>query len=293
VLDYPYLTLTGDPTRLTEARRLRDALLSTSGQQLLLAAGFRGADGRSGSALAAAAGVRAGAPGVGPAPSPADVATAVRVTQLTGRASRLLAVVDVSGSMATPVPGAHGASRLDLVVDAASKGLALYGDDSDIGLWEFSTNLDGPRDYRQLAPITPLGTDAAGRPGRLALLGALNQVAVSQGDTGLYDTILAAYRTVRQGYDPSRYDSVVVLTDGQNDDKDGLSLTALLATLRAENDPAHPLPVITLGFGESDQATLSAISAATGGDSYHVDDPRDIASVFLDAIGRRGCRPQC
>jgi Ca-activated chloride channel homolog len=105
--------------------------------------------------------------------------------------------------------------------------------------------------------------------------------------------VLAAYRTVRAAYDPARVNSVVLLTDGRNqDDPDSIELDTVLTTLRAEFDPAQPVPVITIGMGpDADHQTLARISEVTGTKSYRVDNPADIQQVFLDAMVERQCRP--
>jgi Mg-chelatase subunit ChlD len=207
----------------------------------------------------------------------------------------LLAVIDVSGSMAEPVPSAGGAQRIDLVKKAAGNGLALYGDRAEIGLWTFSTDLTPTTDYRELVPIGPLGDRPGGPSGREALARSLAGVAPMRGgSTGLYDTVLAAVRTVRAGWEPGRVNSVVVLTDGENQDPSGIGLGQLLTTLKAEADPARPVLVIGIAYGpDSDQGALVAISAVTGGTAYTAENPADVQRVFLDAIGRRSCRPEC
>ncbi len=70
----------------------------------------------------------------------------------------LLAVVDVSGSMATEVPGT-GASRLDLSKQGLEAGITLTDPASSGGLWEFSTELDGSTDHRVLVPLGPLNEE--------------------------------------------------------------------------------------------------------------------------------------
>jgi len=99
---------------------------------------------------------------------------------------------------------------------------------------------------------------------------------------------------VRAGWEPDRVNSVVVLTDGENDDPAGIGLGELLTKLKAEADPARPVPVIGIAYGpDSDQGALVAISSITGGTAYTAEDPADVQRVFLDATGRRSCRPEC
>jgi len=68
----------------------------------------------------------------------------------------------------------------------------------------------------------------------------------------------------------------------------------LLRTLRAEADPARPVPVTPIGIGpDVDFPALQQIAAATGGKAYLARDPADIRGVFLDAVLERRCRPTC
>jgi Ca-activated chloride channel family protein len=88
--------------------------------------------------------------------------------------------------------------------------------------------------------------------------------------------------------------AVVLLTDGEDTDADGISLDQLLTPLRNEQASGQPVPIITIAYGDSSGAqSLAAISAATGGASYEVSDPSRIRDIFLDAVGKRACRPQC
>jgi len=271
--DYPFVVLATDPGARADADRLRTALHGPTGQRILVANGFR-------------------LPPVDAKPASHRAAeAAVRSLEAVTQGTRLLAVIDISGSMGEHVPGTGGATRLDLTREAAARALAFYADDAQVGLWVFSTKLSGGTDYRQLVPVGPLG--ASGRRQRLA--GALAGVRhVHGGGTGLYDTVLASVRAVRSGWQTGRVNSVVVLSDGRNDDGNGISLGQLLERLQREDDPMQPVPVITIAFGPaSDVETLGAISAATGGTRYLARDPRQIRNVFLDAIGQRPCRPRC
>jgi len=195
----------------------------------------------------------------------------------------LLAVVDVSGSMLTPVPTARGATREQVTVEAARNGLGLFDDTWAVGLWEFSTQLDGANDYRQLVSVGPLSDN------RQALATALGSLQPKpDGNTGLYDTTLAAYRTVQAGWDPSRVNSVVILTDGQNDDRQGLTLDQLIAQLKQVMDPKRPVQVIAIGIGtDVSEAELKRITDTTGGGTFVAPDPSKVGDIFLKAIALR------
>ena len=161
---------------------------------------------------------------------------------------RMLAVIDVSGSMATQVPSAGGASREQVTVAAAKSGLGLFDDAWNVGLWSFSSWMDGSKPYRQLVPIGALSSN------RAVMAGALDAVTpIPNAQTGLYDTVLAAYQTVQKNWDPSRVNSVVIMTDGQNENPGGMTMSQLLAAIKKIKDPNKPVEVIAIGIGNERQ----------------------------------------
>src|SRR5262245_8776754 len=104
----------------------------------------------------------------------------------------MLAVIDVSGSMLEKVPTAGGINREQVTLEAARQGLGLFDDSWAVGLWTFSTLMDGSKDYLQLCPIEPLSVQ------RTKLLQSLGGIKPKpNGDTALYDTMLAAYQAVQ------------------------------------------------------------------------------------------------
>jgi Ca-activated chloride channel family protein len=301
-LDYPYVTLPGqDAQHAAAADGLRTALSSSAFRDELATQGLRGPDGTAGAGFTAPR----GAP-VDLTPTPSRVnasptsssdggaaasgsldATAVdralqTWTTITAPA-RMLAIIDVSGSMSTPVPTAGNATRLQVTVEAARRGLALFDDSWALGIWAFSTNQDGTRPWRQLVPIAPISTQ------RTLLEQSLNTLTAG-GNTGLYDTMLAGYKTVQNGYDPGRVNSVLLFTDGQNDNASGITLTGLVSQLKKIADPKRPIRVIIVGIGnEVSETELKTIAGATGSSSgvYLAPDPSKIGEIFLQAIASR------
>jgi Mg-chelatase subunit ChlD len=111
---------------------------------------------------------------------------------------------------------------------------------------------------------------------------------MTNGGTGLYDTTLAAVRSLRADYDPGAVNTVILLTDGKNEDPGSLSLKELLSKLERERDPGQSLEIIAIGMGpDADAKALERIAKATGGRSYIARDPSDIAEVFIDAMLNR------
>jgi len=271
-----------------------EALRSEDATTLLQAAGFRSVDGQASATAGVTDGIVASAPTTLPVPEGEEVAGLLRQWAAVSLEFRMLAVIDVSGSMRERVDG--GARRIELARDAAKTALGLFPDSASIGMWAFSIDQDPPRDYVELVPTGPLTDEVDGTTRRDLLVAATDGLPDrAQGGTGLYDTALAAFRTVRAGYEPGKVNSVVLLTDGRNeDDPDSITLEALLATLQAESDPAQPVPIIAIGMSEdADIDALRQIAAATGGEAYLAADPRDIQQVFLDAMVARQCRPNC
>ncbi|MGH3937693.1 MAG: substrate-binding and VWA domain-containing protein [Pseudonocardiaceae bacterium] len=294
-LDYPYIVLSSEHAQRVRAQRLLDQLTGDIGQQRLQAAGFRDVRGAAGPQLSAVDGIDPARTDVGAVPDTGSIDTAIRALTSIQSGSRLLTVLDVSGSMAALAPGGGGVSKLDVALQVAVNGLALYPDDTEAGLWTFSTNLAPGVDYRELVPVIRLGKNPDGTTGRERLAQALGSIqAVPNGETALYDTALAAVRSLRESWRADSVNSVVLLTDGKDDDPDGITLEMLLATLRAEHDPARPVLLLTIAYGaDADTDALTAMSAATGGEMYRAQDPRQIREVVLEAIGRRACRPNC
>lgn len=281
LLDYPLAALTSDPEVEDAGRQLASYLAGSEGAEIVAANGFRNADGKP---LESGEGLGPKPYAALPSPGGDSVTDALRQWAVLTVPSRLLTVVDVSGSMDFVDAGQ---SRIDLAVTAANGALQLFPDNAEIGLWAFSERLgDGGRDYVSLASVKRLSATSGGTSHREQLAGALQQLpAMTTGGTGLYDTALAAVRTLQEDYNPRAVNSVILLTDGENDDPGSLTLDELVATLERERDPARPIQVIAIGMGpEADARALRRIASATGGRSYVARDPQDIAQVFIDAM---------
>ncbi|MBH0131238.1 VWA domain-containing protein [Salinibacterium sp. NK8237] len=203
--------------------------------------------------------------------------------------SRLLVVIDVSGSMLDPA--SNGLRRIDVFQLAASEALSKFSGEAELGVWAFSQNRIGTQDWEPLSPIAPLSD-----PDHVA---QINGVVASLPDriygyTGLYDTILAAVKEVKEDYDPTKVNSVLLITDGYNEDDDGISLSTLLKNLKALDDPNEPVPVILIGFGpDTDLDAMTEIAQSTGGAAYSAAVPEDLGNVLVDALTQRSCRPNC
>ncbi|SCG52108.1 von Willebrand factor type A domain-containing protein [Micromonospora coxensis] len=297
-LDYPYAVLPGiEPAKASAAKVLYELLTTQGFKNRLAARSLRAPDGNWGDGFKALqgapspAGGQAAVPpaGVGAAGGldPVAIDRAVSGWSIATQSGRMLCVIDVSGSMKTEVPSANNASREQVTVAAASRGLNLFDDSWSIGLWTFSTKLEGSRDWRQLVPINPLSTN------RGKLEQGLAGIRPSNGNTGLYDTMLEAYKTVQENWEPGRVNSIVLFTDGKNEDDDGISQNKLLAELKTLADPERPVQVVIIGIGNDvSKAELQSITDVTGGGTFVTEDPTKIGDIFLKAIALRPNAPR-
>ncbi|GAA4620365.1 substrate-binding and VWA domain-containing protein [Actinoallomurus vinaceus] len=286
-LDYPFVPTTEDGARSRAARFLEQAMRSAPARTAVQALGFRDPDGHAGDGFTAASGLSPRIPRAFPRSSATVVTDAIAKWNQLSLRTRVLALLDVSGSMLQPVAG--NVTRMQATVKIGQGALATLPDDTDVGLWTFATNLDGKRAYRVQVPIGPLPARVGSTSRRQAITLALDQVRPKpDGDTGLYGSVLAAVRSLRSTYKPGYYNNVLLLTDGRNDDHDGITLTGLLNTLEREDDPARPAPVISIGFGPGvDMATLQKIAATTNGAAFHALNPQDVQRILLNIIAER------
>lgn len=260
-------------------------LLSAGAQGRLDRFGLRRADGVAGQQIGIGLRVGAVPPMASKPPTVLDGLTAAQSTWRTlVRRVSLLALFDVSGSMAEPVPGS-AKSKLDVAREAAQTALGYFDPRDSIGLWEFSRQLAGEQDYRVLVPLGPAGEPVGTYPDRWAASVAAYQGMRPRTATGLYDSLLAAYRGATTAYRADAMNTVVVISDGANEDAGSITLEALLAELKTLYDPARPVHIVTLAYGTgADPGVLTQIARATGGLEFDAPDPRTIGTVFTRAI---------
>ncbi|ANJ26710.1 VWA domain-containing protein [Agromyces aureus] len=277
----------GDGARLALRAQQLDALKIAmwDASDRFAAEGFR--DGTGGGELKQD-GVLADATEVGSAAASAQVSI-LRTWGVVSLRSRILSVIDVSGSMEEPT--VTGLRRIDLLQQAASNTVSQLSEAVDVGVWAFSTERLGDQDWEDLSPIEPLA-DETHRSQVLDVLGSLP--GRLGGATGLYDTTLAAVKQVRSAYDPETVNSVLLLTDGRNEDENGITREQLLEQLAAMNEDGQQVPVVLVGIGpDTDLESMRLIAEATGGAAYSAERPEDLKTVLTDALSQRSCRPNC
>ena len=259
VLDHPFVLLPAALELDDRERLARDFfayLTSEPGQKQLREAGFRDVDRRVGGTVGEQDGVLVHDPPTWA--KPPDGATLVRELDAWEQArlpARALLAMDVSGSMAEELPG-PGGQRITAAREAAAQAVDLMGDRDQIGLWQFSQSLDGPRDYQELVPLGPAGDERR----REQVISELEGLSATPEDTGLYDTMHAGIGKLRAGSGSAdAVEALVVVTDGKNDDPNGgVSLDAVRRTL--DDGDEILLFLLTFGPARCDAGELGQLS---------------------------------
>ncbi|MGY1635559.1 VWA domain-containing protein [Geodermatophilus sp. SYSU D00742] len=285
-LDYPVVRVGSasgaDAAAVDAAVR---ALTSDAARTAVLEAGFRDADGAPPTGAGPATGIREAAPEALQL-DPAQVQSLLGQLSELAAPSRILTVFDVSTSMEAP---AGGGTRATLARDAAKSALSLVPGTFALGLWVFASELEGQEDWTELVPTRALEAQVDGREQRDLLDEQLDTIPgrLTPGGTGLYDTTLAAVRAARADYEPTAVNSVLMVTDGTDED-DGIPLAELLRTIADEADPERPVKVIGVALGpDADLGALEQIAAATDGAAYSAVDPTALQTVLFDALRQR------
>lgn len=288
--DHPYLVLEADWVSQQAPQVAGEflAFVQAPGSQAeLRAAGFRGTDREAGDDFVPQYGL---VPELVALPRavlvPESVTRAIDQWTALTRPTNVLLLFDVSEPMLREVPGT-GQTRLERAKQAAADTVLLFPDEASVGFWEFSTALDGDLDYRSLVPMGQLDDMMEDdRFRRDHLLGAISGLT-ARDDTGLYNTIAAAYDTVLANYDEDAANMVVVVTTGEDDTggRPGLSLDEMLEHLREAPASGQQVRVVTVVLGEEpDFEVMEEISELTGGRAYYSQEGFDLVDLLHTAV---------
>jgi hypothetical protein len=285
-LDFPYAILNGKPRDVTQAAsRFRAALVGDEFADILAEHGLRGPEGAAGTGFPTGHGVTAAAAAVLPVSGVEAVREVLGIWVAAKTASRVLALVDVTQSMGGTMTGPNGNTevRLDVLRQASNRGLELFTNDSQLGMWAYATQLDGSKDYKQAVPIGEL--NEAQRARINTAVGGVQPVPTNT--CALFESLLDAYKVMKEGYDHKLSNTIVVFTDGRSDKPNGLDLRQVQRELEKLTDVTKPVRVVLLGVGpDVDMSQLDALAQTTGGAAFEVKDPAEIDTIFLKALLR-------
>ncbi|WP_194250768.1 VWA domain-containing protein [Nocardia brasiliensis] len=205
----------------------------------------------------AAAGFTPAPPTAAPAPSRAvlDKVAATLANPVLGVQSTVL--VDVSASMSNTD---GSTTRLANVLAALNSTMTVMPPDFGLGIWTFGKNLDDTKPYKVQAATAPL-TDAQ----RTKISNALSAVkATDVRPDQAYPALIAAYKNAVAEYAAGRTNSILLITDGPDDDS-SVTGAKLAADIAAAIDKTHPVRVDIIVIGGPGTETLKSISEQTGG----------------------------
>ncbi|MFF5228610.1 VWA domain-containing protein [Dactylosporangium sp. NPDC000521] len=187
------------------------------------------------------------------------------------RPARTIYVLDLSGSMKgerlqglkTALTGLTGADT------SLSGQFSRFNGREQVILLPFSTRPGAP---------TTFDLPEAGFEPTLAQIRTHVGTLKADGDTAIYDALLAAYGMVGAGGD-DRVTSIVLLTDGAR------TAGADLAAFRAKVPQLPRVPVFTVLFGESNTGEMTEVSNLTGGRTFDARATGALAGAFKEIRG--------
>jgi hypothetical protein len=282
MLDYPYAIRSGLPRDTTQAAAaFREALQQTGAVEELSRAAFRTATCEVGQGFPASAGSTGEAVACSPISGPEKVQRALGLWTAANSPSRTLALFDLTSSMTRLMrTSAGGGSRLQVMAQAAEKGLDLFTSDSRVGMWAFASQ------HQEVLPIDDVTPESKAQ----FTQAMASAVPLPTDQAALYDTMIAAYKTMQDGFDPARPNIIVVFTDGGDSNAGGTNLQRFQLELQRLADATKPIRVVLIGIdvGPADAADLEAIAKAAGGGFFPLSSPEQIQTIFLKALLRVG-----
>ncbi|WP_433715493.1 VWA domain-containing protein [Nocardia sp. CA-084685] len=166
-------------------------------------------------------------------------------------------LLDVSSSMGN---SDGSVARLTNALGAIRSTMNVMPPDFGLGVWTFGKNLDGTTPYKIQTPTAPLNDQQ-----RTALDTALEAVKPTESRTDqAYPSLIAAYRSAVRGYTAGLTNSVLLITDGPDDDST-MTGAKLLTDLTSAIDPAHPVRIDVIVIGGNGTETLQSAAQRTGG----------------------------
>ena len=246
--DHPAAVLAGqwtDETRRRAAAQFVDFMRQTENTPVFVDLGFE-----------------VGAPpGNAPVASPDARRAMVDLVQNPATPRRVTIVLDVSGSMDT----AEGErTRLQNTTDALVQQFGSVVDSSQLGLWVYSSDLDAGRAFRTVVPAGPVDETLPTGMRREQLIAAASTLQ-PEAATSTYESMLAAYASAVDGFVAGRPNSVLLVTDGPDDNALATS-DRFIEALTASTDQNRPVSIDVVSIGDNpDIETLQSMADITGG----------------------------
>ena len=195
-------------------------------------------------------------------------------------------LVDVSGSMGDPADpdGAATPTKLDLAKTAVVEALDEFAADDDVGLRIFTTGI-GPNQDRGLDGPRP---DRAARRSAGERSRATSTTCSPSTGTPLYTATQDTYDDMLEGFDPTRINAVVLLSDGRNEDPEQQRprrrSSDISAPDRKARTPSRCASSPSPTAGTPTSRSLRRIAEATNAQVYDASDATTISQVFTAVV---------
>jgi Ca-activated chloride channel family protein len=264
MLDYPYVVLPAASEYRDRARIVEDLfhrLRSPEAQRRLRDGGFRDLDGR----IEEKDGVLPNQPQNRlPLPDGQAVQGYIDQWRTVRRPVTTLLAMDISGSMNTTFTGRDDI-RMTVAREGARHIVQRIGSRDRLGLWKFSTLVDGHNDYKEVLQPRPADEMVDGLSRRDQVLAQIDAMkAKPTGDTGLYDTMIAGMKRLRQvDSEADALNALIVVTDGQNDDPGGGASLDDVVQQHSDGDPVY-VAVLTFGTAACDNDEFKRLAGRSG-----------------------------
>jgi Ca-activated chloride channel family protein len=196
-------------------------------------------------------------------PEPNVIAAVQQSWQLVKKQADVVLLIDTSGSM-------RDNDKIGEAREAAKVFLEDQAGKNNIGLVHFNSAVE------TLVPLAEMETN------RAPVVEAIDRLE-AQGNTSLFDAVIASVEKLQASSDPSRIQAIVLLSDGQ-DTSSQSSLNDVVRVLGEARNSKTPILVIPVAYGsDADINALNAIARASD-TKVQSGDPATIKRL-LDVIG--------
>ncbi|MGO4957738.1 vWA domain-containing protein [Luteococcus sp. Sow4_B9] len=223
------------------------------------------------------------------APAPVPVSAdrfeaAQTLSRQYARRYSVLLALDLSGSMAQPMGGAGGQTRMEVLSKMVLQLWGVWPPSMSTGVMTFRADDD-------LKPVIeyPVPLDVVSSPTFQKNSTQTKKLFANPpigGGTPLYDAIAQAWRTAHEDYQQEADNRIVVVTDGKaSDAQEKHTLDSLVKELNASADPQRPVRVLYVGLGpDADMPSLQKIAQDTGQQALGVSTQDELAAVIARFI---------
>jgi hypothetical protein len=151
-------------------------------------------------------------------------------------------------------------TRMGNVVNALIARVQALPPNSAVGLWTF----DGTEGQSEVS-TGPLSDSVDGQPRSTSLTDRLDELSSTSGGAVSFTTLRMLYEDAMAKYRQGQKNSILVITTGPHTDQ-SLDGSGLQQYIRGAFDPARPIAVNVIDFGnDSDRATWEAVAQTSGG----------------------------